>query len=100
MILHGLESQGSKSEVSMLRNTSDSVQAFVDEVITECPGMNPKKRDVFNYYERYCTAERLESVGRNTFYQSMASKGFIGGKSNGIEVFRNISISTLRIFLG
>ena len=21
--------------------------------------MNPKKRDVFNYYERYCTAERL-----------------------------------------
>lgn len=95
-----LESQGSKSEVSMLRNTSDSVQAFVDEVIMECPGMNPKKRDVFNYYERYCTAERLESVGRNTFYQSMASKGFISGKSNGVEVFRNISISTLRIFLG
>ena len=95
-----LESQGSKGEVSMLRNTSDSVQEFVDEVITECQGMNPKKRDVFNYYEKYCIAEKLESVGRNTFYQSMASKGFISGKSNGVEVFRNISISTLRIFLG
>ena len=95
-----MESQGSKGEVSMLRNTSDSVQEFVDEVITECQGMNPKKRDVFNYYEKYCIAEKLESVGRNTFYQSMASKGFISGKSNGVEVFRNISISTLRIFLG
>ncbi len=95
-----LESQGSKGEVSMLRNTSDSVQEFVDEVITECQGMNPKKRDVFNYYEKYCIAEKLESVGRNTFYQSMASKGFISGKSNGVEVFRNISISTSRIFLG
>ena len=94
------ESQGSKGEVDMLRNSSDSVQEFVDEVITECPGMNPKKKDVFDYYERYCIAEKLESVGRNTFYQSMASKGFISGKSNGVEVFRNISISTVKIFLG
>ena len=84
----------------MLRNISDSVQEFVDEVITECPGMKPKKKDVFNYYERYCSAEKLESVGRNTFYQSMASKGFISGKSNGCEVFHNISISTQKIYLG
>lgn len=94
------ESQGSLGEVETLRNTSDSVQEFVDEVITECPGMKPKKKDVFDYYEKYCAAERLDSVGRNTFYQSMASKGFITGKSDGVEVFRNISISTQKIYLG
>lgn len=94
------ESGESKEELSMLRNISDSVQEFVDEVITECPGMKPKKKDVFNYYEMYCSAEKLESVGRNTFYQSMASKGFISGKSNGCEVFHNISISTQKIYLG
>ncbi len=94
------ESQGSLGEVSMLRNTSDSVQEFVDEVITECPGMKPKKKDVFDYYEKYCAAEKLDSVGRTTFYQSMQSKGFITGKSHGVEVFRNISISTQKIFLG
>lgn len=76
------------------------MQEFVDEVITECPGMKPKKKDVFDYYEKYCAAEKLDSVGRNTFYQSMASKGFITGKSDGVEVFRNISISTQKIFLG
>ena len=94
------ESGGSIGEVETLRNSSDSVQEFVDEVITECIGMNPKKKDVFDYYEKYCSAEKLDSVGRNTFYQSMASKGFVSGKSNGIEVFRNISISTQKIFLG
>jgi len=94
------ESQGSCEEVSTLRNNSDSVQEFVEGVITECPGMNPKKKDVFDYYEKYCAAEKLDSVGRNTFYQSMISKGFITGKSHGDEVFRNISISTQRIFLG
>ena len=94
------ESQGSFREVETLRNTSDSVQEFVDEVITECPGMKPKKKDVFDCYEKYCAAEKFDSVGRNTFYQSMASKGFITGKSDGVEVFRNISISTQKIFLG
>ncbi len=93
------ESQGSLSEVETLRNTSDSVQEFVDEVITECPGMNPKKKDVFDYYEKYCAAEKLDSVGRNTFYQSMKSKGFATGINNGYKVFRNISISTQKIYL-
>lgn len=94
------ESGESKEELLILRNASDSVQEFVDEVITECPGMKPKKKDVFDYYEKYCAAEKLDSVGRNTFYQSMASKGFASGKSNGVEVFRNISVSTSKIFLG
>ena len=94
------ESGESKEEVSMLRNNTDSVQEFVDEVITECSGMKPKKKDVFDYYEKYCAAEKLNSVGRNTFYQSMASKGFISSKSHGTEVFRNISISTQKIYLG
>lgn len=94
------ESQGSRGEVSTLRNISDSVQEFVDEVIVECPGMALKKLDVFNYYEKYCIAEKLVSVGRNTFYQSMISKGFTAGTSNGYEVFRNISLSTQNIFLG
>ena len=94
------ESEGSKGEVSILRNSSDSVQEFVDEMIVECPGMKPKKKDVFEFYEKYCAAEKLDSVGRNTFYQSMQSKGFLIGKSDGIEVFRNISISTEKIYLG
>lgn len=94
------ESKGSKSEVLGLRNHSDSVQEFIDMCITESIGMRPKKIDVFNYYERYCKAEKLDSIGRNGFYESMTAKGFIDVKSDGIWVYKDISISTEYICLG
>lgn len=94
------ESEGSKREVLGLRHTSDSVQEFIEMCIEEYTGMNPKKIDVFNYYEKYCQAEKLESIGRNAFYESMKAKGFADGKSNGNMVFKNISITTKNIYLG
>lgn len=94
------ESRGSKNEVSKLRNHSDSVQEFVDMCIIKSPGMRPKKIDVFDYYERYCQAEKLDSIGRNAFYDSMVAKGFIDGISHGYAVFKDISISTENIYLG
>lgn len=94
------ESEGSKREVLGLRNTSDSVQEFIEMCVEEYPGMNPKKIDVFNYYEKYCQAEKLDSIGRNDFYASMLAKGFSDGKSNGNMVFKNISITTKHIYLG
>lgn len=94
------ESEGSKREVAGLRSHSDSVQEFIDMCITESPGMKPKKIDVFNYYEKYCQAEKLESIGRNEFYKSMLAKGFIDGKSDGVMVFKNISVTTQNIYLG
>lgn len=94
------ESKGSKSAVEGLRSTSDSVQEFVDMCITENIGMRPKKIDVFNYYEKYCQAEKLDSVGRNDFYRSMTAKGFIDGKSCGTWVYKDISITTQNICLG
>lgn len=94
------ESEGSKREVLGLRSHSDSVQEFVDMCIIECPGMNPKKLDVFNFYEKYCQAEKLESIGRNEFYKSMIAKGFNDGKSDGAMVFRNIGVTTQNIYLG
>lgn len=93
------ESGGSKSAVEGLRITSDSVQEFVDMCITESIGMHPKKLDVFNYYEKYCKAEKLDSIGRNDFYRSMTAKGFIDGISHGYAVFKDISISTENIYL-
>lgn len=94
------ESGGSKKAVEVLRTTSDSVQEFVDMCITESVGMHPKKIDVFNYYEKYCRAEKLDSIGRNDFYRSMTAKGFIDGISHGYAVFKDISISTENIYLG
>ncbi len=93
------ESEWSKREVSKLRCHSDSVQEFVDMCIMESIGMRPKKIDVFNYYERYCQAEKLDSIGRNGFYESMTAKGFIDGIANGYAVFKDISISTKNIYL-
>lgn len=93
------ESKCSKIEVSKLRCHSDSVQEFVDMCIMESIGMRPKKIDVFNYYERYCQAEKLDSIGRNGFYESMTAKGFIDGITNGYAVFKDISISTKNIYL-
>lgn len=94
------ESEESKSAVLGIRNDADSVQEFVDMCIVESIGMNPKKIDVFNYYERYCQAEKLDSIGRNAFYKSMSAKGFIDGKANGYMVFKNISVTTQNIYLG
>lgn len=93
------ESERSKREVLDLRSHSDSVQEFVDMCIAECPGMNPKKLDIFNHYEKYCQAEKLDSIGRNEFYKSMTAKGFIDGTVNGYTVFKNIVITTQNIFL-
>lgn len=93
------ESESSKREVLDLRSHSDSVQEFVDMCIAECPGMNQKKLDIFNYYEKYCQAEKLVSIGRNEFYKSMKAKGFIDGTSNGYTVFKNIVITNQNIFL-
>ena len=94
------ESRESKSAVEGLRITSDGVQEFVDMCIVESIGMRPKKIDVFNYYEKYCRAEKLDSIGRNDFYRSMTAKGFVDGKINGYAVFKDISISTENIYLG
>lgn len=94
------ESDTSKREVEGIRITSDSVQEFVDMCITESVGMRPRKIDVFNYYEKYCQAEKLDSVGRNGFYESMKAKGFVDGKSHGTWVYKDISITTQNIYLG
>ena len=94
------ESSGSKSEVEVLRTTSDSVQEFIDMCIVESIGMRPKKIDIFNYYEKYCQAEKLDSIGRNEFYRSMTAKGFVEGIMNGYVVFKDISISNQYIYLG
>lgn len=94
------ESRGSKNEVSKLRNHSDSVQEFVDMCITESIGMRPKKIDVFNYYEKYCQAEKLDSIGRNGFYESMQAKGFVDVIYCGYAAYKDISISTENIYLG
>lgn len=94
------ESKCSKNEVLKLRVHSDSVQEFVDMCVMESPGMNPKKIDVFSYYEKYCQAERLDSIGRNAFYNSMTAKGFIDGISHGYAIFKDISITTQNIYLG
>lgn len=94
------ESDSSKREVEGIRITSDSVQEFVDMCITESIGMRPRKIDVFNYYEKYCQAEKLDSIGRNSFYESMTAKGFVDGKSHGTWVYKDISITTQNIYLG
>lgn len=94
------ESEESKRAVEGLRTTSDSVQEFVDMCIVKSIGMCPKKIDVFNYYEKYCQAEKLDSIGRNGFYRSMTAKGFIDGKSCGTWVYKDISITTQNIYLG
>lgn len=94
------ESECSKKAVEGLRTSSDSVQEFIDMCIAESIGMRPKKIDVFNHYERYCQAEKLDSIGRNSFYESMTAKGFVEMKSNGVWVYKDISITTQNIYLG
>ena len=62
--------------------------------------MRPKKIDVFNYYEKYCQAEKLDSIGRNGFYESMQAKGFVDVIYCGYAAYKDISISTENIYLG
>ena len=94
------ESEGSKSKVTGLRHDSDSVQAFIDDCIIEAVGQRTKKIDVFAYYEKFCNAEKLDSIGRNGFYESMETKGFISVKSNGFDCYKDIAISKENVYLG
>ena len=94
------ESEGSKGKVLGLRHDSDSVQAFVDDCIVEAVGCRPKRKDIYTYYERYCNAEMLDSIGRNEFYESMEAKGIGRVKSHGFECFKDITISNDVIYLG
>lgn len=94
------ESEGSQGKVLGLRHDSDSVQAFVDDCVVEAVGSRPKRKDIYTYYERYCNAEMLDSIGRNEFYESMEAKGIGRVKSHGFECFKDISISNDVIYLG
>jgi len=94
------ESRASKGKVAGIRYDSDTVQAFIDDCLVEAPGKRPKRIEVFDYYERYCSAEKLDSLGRNDFYASMEAKGIGRVKCSGYECFKDVAISNGIVYLG
>ena len=83
-----LESVNSKKSALELQKNSDSVAAFIDDMLVPRADSAIKKGSLLDEYVKYCTYNGRKALGRNSFYNALENKGFSDGKTSGIGVFR------------
>lgn len=86
------ESDHSKEMVEKLRRASDSVQAFVDEMICRKEGSRIPRSQMFTMYEEYCSDNGRQPLGKTKFLAAMERKGFVLTKLRGIIRFKDVAV--------
>lgn len=86
------ESGANLEEINALKMESDTVAAFLSDMVEECKNHKIKRADLYSYYETYCTREKRTPLGKQGFFKSMKSKGYVEWKSHGIYYFKDIDI--------
>lgn len=70
------ESRENLEEVESLKYESDTVAAFLADMTEKKENSKELRASLYAYYEDYCKQEKRISLGKNSFYKSMASKGY------------------------
>lgn len=86
------ESEGNLEEINALKIESDTVAAFIADMVEECKEHKIKRADLYAYYNSYCIRETRTPLGKQAFFKSMKIKGYYPMKSDGIFYFNNIDI--------
>lgn len=88
----GLDSPNSKDLVLEYYKATDSVKAFLCDCTERAEGQRIKRSDLYDQYTRYCMTEGRQTLGKNSFYRDVISKGFREGPSHGNHVFYDLQL--------
>lgn len=86
------ESIHSKECVREMQRSSDSVCAFMDEMLVREDGKRLKRSEVFTMYEEYCKENDRQGHGKSNFFRNMADKGFLLKKYHGEYYYQDIAV--------
>lgn len=86
------ESRENSKEISALKTESDTVAAFLADMVEERKEHKIKRADLYSYYETYCIREKRTPLGKQGFFKSMKSKGYLDKRSCGVDYFKDIDI--------
>ena len=86
------ESTHSREMVKKLRRASDSVQAFLDEMICCKEGGRIARSQMFNMYEDYCSDNGRQPLSKSRFFLTMERKGYTISKYQGIFRYRDVAV--------
>ena len=86
------ESENSKACVEKVQRASDSVRAFLDEMICRKEGSRIERSRMYEMYEDYCKDNGRQPLGKSKFVTEMERKGFYSTKYQGIYKFKDTAI--------
>lgn len=86
-------SGNSERAVQRLRTDSDSVESWISEKCILDADARTERGALFNNYETYCTIQDRTALKRNSFYRSLASKGYQEKRTAEARYFLGITIN-------
>ena len=75
-----------------MQRSSDSVCAFMDEMLVREDGKRLKRSEVFTMYEEYCKENDRQGHGKSNFFRNMADKRFLLKKYHGEYYYQDIAV--------
>lgn len=88
------ESERSKEEIRLLYESSDSVEAFMQERLT-ITGVKTDRIDrsrLYDMYDLYCTDSKMHALSRTNFFKALRDKGIRDRDTNSHRVFEGIKV--------
>ena len=86
------ESENSRRCVEEARRSTDSVKAFVDEMLVFKPGAWLARSSAYEAYDEYCRDNGRQPLGKAKFIQEMKRKGYAATKYQGIFKYQDMAI--------
>lgn len=94
MYLNGFtESDNSKQAVRELRKSSDTVEAFLEDVTVRSVELKTSRSELYSCYQVYCCFTDRQAKSKHNFYNSLQNKGFnTDYVTQGQRFVRNLSV--------
>ena len=90
------ESDASVEAVKVLRHRSDSVQAFMDDMMVNEPSGRVNRTELYDRYVDYCHDEKRTELMNQSFFEALRAKGYVDHKSMGTWYFSGIMYASDR----
>ena len=85
------ESQASVEAINQMKLDSDTVEAWLQEVMYRVPGSKLERSACYSSYEQYCKDNERQALLRTSFYKAMRSKGYSEYRTSAGRYFNDIS---------
>lgn len=86
------ESERSRMLVTEIQKASDSVKAFIEDMLDREKDGRIRNTKMYEYYCDYCADNGRQPLGKKRFFGTMRTKGYCSSKSNGIWYFNGVAL--------